>query len=300
MKIGAVLIAHNVGPWVEQALRSIGDQNRRADCVVVVENGSTDGTQQVLEHAMVARGKAHGITLVSTHALGISGARNLGAELALRQDVDALAFLDGDDWWEPAFLEQTSRALQPHATRAGAFTWVTRRDEAGGWIGARARARRDYGYDDLCRVRSPMTTASALMIRAADFVRAGGFDARPAPLEDWEICLRLTQPGKTLGVVRRWLVNYRRRHGQVTRDAAACLNGQLFIEQLHPATRRGRHWWWLLNLAIESGDSELLARARRAAPASRPADLLTLQLARHLLLRAGLATSSRPAWRDER
>jgi hypothetical protein len=143
-------------------------------------------------------------------------------------------------------------------------------------------------------------TPSGLIIHAADFVRNGGFDARLAAFADWEFCLRLTQPGKSLGVVRRWLVNYRRRRGQISRDVAACLNDQLLVERLHPATRRAKHWWWLLNLAIESGDPDLLMRARRAAPPSRPADLLTPQLARHLLLRAGLATSPRPAWRDER
>lgn len=289
MKIGAVLIAHNVGPWVEQALRSIGAQRRRAECVVVVENGSTDDTRPVLERAVGAHGAARGITLISTHALGISGARNLGAEVALGQGVGALAFLDGDDWWEPAFLEQVSGALQARATRAGAFAWVTRRDEKGAWIGVRARARRDYGYGDLCATRSPMVTPSGLMIRAADFVRAGGFDGRLAALADWELCLRLTQAGKSLGVVRRWLINYRRRRGQISRNAAACLDDQLLIEQLHPTARRARHWWWLLNLAIESGDPNLLARARRAAPASQPADFFTPQLVRHLLLRARLA-----------
>lgn len=285
MKIGVVVIARDVEPWIGRALRSVGDQTRPADRIVVVENGSTDGTRDAIQATLRSIGRSLPVTSLSEPPLGANGARNLGTERALRRDLDALAFLDGDDWWEPRFLELVSRALSASARRAAAFGWVTVRSEDGSRLGARMRPRRDYDYDTLCRIRSPMVTMSALMIRSRDLIRAGGLMPDLPSAQDWEVCLRLTRSGKSLGCARRRLVNYRKRRGQVTRNAAAMLLGQLEVERRHPATRRGKHWWWLLNLALRSEDARLVARVRAGFPALRPVDLLSPQFVKHLGLR---------------
>lgn len=286
MKLGVVVIARNVEPWIEQALRSVRDQTCPLDHVVVVENGSSDATRATIEAALHSYGESLPATLLSEPPLGANGARNLGAEHVLRRGVDAIAFLDGDDWWAPRFLELVARTLSASARRAAAFGWVTIRDVDGAWLGMRPRFRRDYDYEALCWVRSPMVTASALMIRSRDFLRVDGFDIDLPAAQDWEICLRLTEGGKSLGCARRGVVNYRKRPGQVTRDAATSLAGHLAVERRHPVARRGKHWWWLLNLALYSGAPDLVARVRERFPPVRPTDLLSPQFLKHLGLRA--------------
>lgn len=284
MKIASILIAHNVASWVGQALDSVIRQSRPADQLIVVENGSTDGTLAVLEDAIRSNDSGAAITLASGPALGAGGARNHGAEIALGSGAEVLAFLDGDDWWDPGYLRHVSRALMSNQQRRAAFGTTVVRSESGRPRRLKVRWRRDYDYKALCRSRSPMVTGSALLVRAAEFDRVGGFDSRIRSGEDWELLLRLTREAGTVGRSLRGLVNYRKRPGAITRDAQASLAGQQFVERLHPGARRAKHWWWLLNQALVSGDAELIWEVRDRFPRIHPGDLLSPQFLKHVLV----------------
>ncbi|MGH9464606.1 MAG: glycosyltransferase family 2 protein [Thermoanaerobaculia bacterium] len=288
--MAAVLIAHDVEPWVERALRSVFAQSRRPEPVVVVENGSSDRTLEVLQRTSRSLGTEGSVTLVSKERLGVGGARNLGAEIGAAQGATAIAFLDGDDWWRPAFVEQVADVLFASERRAAAFGWPILRDEGGRLQGLRTALHRDYDYRAFCRYKSPMRCGSCLMVRTSDWSRIGGFDADLPSSEDWEFLLRLTRDGRVVGCAHRWLVNYRRRQGSLSRDGRLNVIATRSIETRHPRARRAKHWWWLLNLALSSGDAELWQTAAEQRPPVRAPDLLSFQFVRYLLLR-----SRRPA-----
>ncbi len=296
MRVGSVLIAHNVEPWVERALRSIFEQTSRPDPVVLVENGSSDGTLEVLRRTCRSLGVEGSVVLVSRERLGVGGARNEGAGIAAAKGAEAIAFLDGDDWWRPSFVERVSRVLFADERRAAAFGWPILRDEDGRLQGLRAAVRRDYDYAAFCRYKSPMRCGSCLVIRTADWRRVGGFSAALPASEDWDVLLRLTHGGRRVGCARHWLVNYRRRRGGLSRDCRLNLAATRVIEAEHPAARRAKHWWWLMNLALESGDAELWRGVAGMRPAARAADLLSAQFVKYLLLRSrGVALAGLPS-----
>jgi len=94
--VTVVMPVHNREAWVGRALESVLAQTWSDFEIVVVDDGSTDGTADVLQ-----RYRSH-ITLLSSPHGGAYAARNL----AIRQSRGALvAFIDSDDVWHPDRLE---------------------------------------------------------------------------------------------------------------------------------------------------------------------------------------------------
>ena len=266
MKIAAIVTAHDVEPWVGQAIASIARQTRPADEIIVVENGSTDDSLAVIERTRHDQALEDRLTLITDRALGPGGARNRAAEAAVDLGADLLAFLDGDDWWQPGHLEAMSQLLSNRPEAVGGFAGLLVHSIDGTLKSVRLRRKRTFTYRDLCRHKSPMITASALAVRVADFAAIGGFDSSIAVGEDWDLILRLTSHDRILLYKPRFLVTYRRRPGSAVSNARNTLTGLLAIEKNHPHARMARHWWWLLVKALDSGDRALLAEVEAARP----------------------------------
>jgi glycosyltransferase involved in cell wall biosynthesis len=91
---------------VGDAIRSVLDQTMRSLCLVVVDDGSTDGTADAAIGAFAGDPRA----VLIRHAVnrGAAAARNTGAAYIR---APYLAFLDSDDRYDPAFLERTVAML---------------------------------------------------------------------------------------------------------------------------------------------------------------------------------------------
>lgn len=94
LRISVVVPAHNASTTIEQTLQSILAAIEPADDVIVVENGSTDGTLNLLRNNY---GVHPQVRILSSDQKGAALARNLGVEAA--SDADFIAFCDADDTW---------------------------------------------------------------------------------------------------------------------------------------------------------------------------------------------------------
>jgi len=90
--VSVVVTTYNQAPYIAAAIDSVLCQTYRHHEVILVDDGSTDTTSQVLDRF---RGKA--ILLRQTNQ-GVAAARNTGV---LQARGDFVAFLDSDDLWEP-------------------------------------------------------------------------------------------------------------------------------------------------------------------------------------------------------
>ena len=95
-RVSVIIPAYNAEPFIDETVRSALDQTHADVEVIVVDDGSTDGTLQRL----VAF--EHRITIVRRARGGVAAARNAGAE---RASGTWIAFLDADDLWLPNKLE---------------------------------------------------------------------------------------------------------------------------------------------------------------------------------------------------
>ena len=113
--INVLIPAYNAASFIGEALESIAAQTRLPDNVIVVDDGSKDGTADIVE--AFARTSPMPLKLIRQPNSGASKARNNGIK-EMREGW--VAFLDADDLWLPnnlAVLEETARAA-PNAVAA--------------------------------------------------------------------------------------------------------------------------------------------------------------------------------------
>lgn len=97
--ISVIVPVYNVKPYLEQCLESLLAQSFRDIELIVVDDGSTDGSGEIADRY----GKTDGrIRVFHTENRGLSAARNLGLDEARGE---WLMFVDPDDWVEPGFCE---------------------------------------------------------------------------------------------------------------------------------------------------------------------------------------------------
>lgn len=116
-RISVIIPAFNRGHTLPRALDSVRAQTRAADEILIVDDGSTDNTAEVL----TAFPRVH---CIRQENRGVSAARNTGIRAATG---DWLAFLDSDDEWRPRKLE-----LQVHALSSSPESRIVHCDEI--WV----------------------------------------------------------------------------------------------------------------------------------------------------------------------
>ena len=204
MKISAVIPCYNAQAFVGEAIDSVLAQTRAPDEIVVIDDGSTDASAEVV------RGYGARVRLVAQNNSGIAAARNQALSNA---SGDWIAFLDADDVWPHDSLASRVAALEADAW----LDYVTGLTEEflhlGGTEGLTAPAK---GAPTSARV------AGAMLIRKALFERVGGFDATLKIGETMDWIARAIDAGAKGGQVEK-LALRRRIHGAntVLRERAA-------------------------------------------------------------------------------
>ena len=124
MKITAVIPAYNSADYITQALDSIAAQTRPVSEIIVVDDGSNDGTAEVVNNWS---GDVP-IAVMTQKNQGPSAARNHGIQAA---EGDWIAFLDADDQWTPTKIEEQCAALARHPELALVASDMAETDSSG-------------------------------------------------------------------------------------------------------------------------------------------------------------------------
>lgn len=107
MPLFSVIIPlYNKAPYVRKAIESVIEQTYKEWELVVVDDGSIDGSGDIVKAIHNSR-----IRLVRQDNAGVSAARNRGVA---ESTAPYICFLDADDWWEPTFLEEMARVIERH------------------------------------------------------------------------------------------------------------------------------------------------------------------------------------------
>jgi glycosyltransferase involved in cell wall biosynthesis len=214
-RVAVLLPARDAARTVRAAAVSMLRQTERDLALVCVDDGSTDGTSEVL--ARLAE-RDRRVTVVRGRGEGIAGALALGLE---RCDAEVVARMDADDVSHPRRLALQLEALRADLALAAVGARVRlfpRRHVRGGmaryaeWLNgltSPGEVERDL------LVESPIVHPAAAIRRSA-LAAAGGWRDGPFP-EDYDLWLRLSERGGRLANLRALLLDWRESPRRLTR-----------------------------------------------------------------------------------
>lgn len=216
-EITVVIPAYNSGAFLRAAIESVIAQTRSDWELIVVDDGSSDGSFQVAAEVSQrdARVKAH-----RQANGGVAKARNEGLSLA-GGEASFVMFLDHDDQLEPDALEDLRAVLLRSPTATAAYGFARHVDESGRCLTQGLERARGYERHSLSTAHTPrrmspeepdgfdnlvgwasIFTPGQVLIRARDLARAGPFDPGTVPSDDWDLWIRLSRLGPLLRVMR--------------------------------------------------------------------------------------------------
>ena len=123
MKVSVILCVYNEEKYVRQAIESILGQTLTDLELIIVNDGSTDGTQDIIESYRDKR-----IKVINHENIGLGASRNKGLSAA---EGDYVTFLDGDDWFSPEALEESYNKAVLNDTDILMFQMINYDDDTG-------------------------------------------------------------------------------------------------------------------------------------------------------------------------
>jgi glycosyltransferase involved in cell wall biosynthesis len=268
--VSVVIPTHNRRGLLSLTLRSALRQRGVDLEVVVVDDGSTDGTAGMVERLADPRVRI----LRHTTPLGVSSSRNMGIATARGRWV---AFLDDDDLWAPDKLDRQLEAADA-AHRAWVYAGTVNVDDRLRILEGGPPPPPERVPELLGRYNPVPAGASNVMVRADVLAHVGGFDVGLRRTEDWDLWLRLARDGPP-AAARCPLVAYRMHpRSNAFVDTAGLLTETAVIERRHGipvdhaahyrraawiSLRAGRRWQaaGYYAQAVRRGDLGSLARA---------------------------------------
>lgn len=278
-RLAIVIPTYNRREWLVEALESALDQEMPADEIVVVDDGSDDGSREA-----VAR-FPEPVRYLQQRRAGAAAAKNLGVA---HSDAEWIQFLDSDD---RLARHATGRLRAAIAKRpqAGLLAYRAREMSADGEPSRRIVGKKSEGerYSSEGLLREDAGGCSWFAVRREPFELAGRFDASLRSAEECDLALRLSFVSDLYLVDEPLLL--RRMHGSML-SSDLQLNAECWIQILtrlrqqqpdwvaqHRATFNRswgkEHWRLAKALNAAGGDAERRLGALRVATRHRPLHL---------------------------
>ncbi|MFN2577920.1 MAG: glycosyltransferase family 2 protein [Pyrinomonadaceae bacterium] len=215
--VSVVIPAYNVARYIGETLESVFTQTFTDYEVLVVNDGSPD-TEDFEQAIKPYLSRIH---YLKQENGGASVARNAGLQAARGEFI---AFLDADDLWLPAYLDQQMRFIREHgcdlvcadatffgdaATEGQTYMTTLMKD---------APPSGDVTFLELVVSKRSLIT-SGVVVRRQPIIEIGLFDEALRNAQDFDLWLRLARRGNRLFYQRRVLLRYRCRPDGLTGDA---------------------------------------------------------------------------------
>ncbi len=191
-RVSVLIGCWNNASTLRAAAQSILTQTLSDLELVIVDDGSTDGTAQIAADLAAADSRVRYLPLAH---MGISRSLNEGLRAAR---ADVVAFQDADDWSEPARLERQLAVLDRRPEVVVVGCRMREVDGAGGKLAPRTSFAAGDVNDALMRF-NPIPNSCA-MVRRAAVLDAGGFDPRYLYAMDYDLWLRLAERGSVVTI----------------------------------------------------------------------------------------------------
>jgi glycosyltransferase involved in cell wall biosynthesis len=243
--VDIVIPAFNAEHYINQTLESIALQGNLVHSIIVVNDGSTDQTAQIVE-AFTKKHPRLSIKLINQNNAGLANARNKGIQ---HTTAPYIALLDADDIWLNGKLEQQLEVFNASSepSLGVVYTGYELIDENSLLISNDVGIIKPQARGD---VRSKLLTGnfisgsgSSVLIKAEVFKEVGLFDESLRASEDWDMWLRIAQQFY-FDFVDLPLVQIRVHQSNMQKDFSRMLASELAM--LNKFAQQGKHNYFLL------------------------------------------------------
>lgn len=182
-EISVIIPVYNRAWCIAEAMDSVLSQTIDTFELIIVDDGSTDSTEDILKKYLEEH---ENIRVINQENKGVSAARNTGI---LNSNGNYIAFLDSDDLWEPGKLQ-----AQMDFFNANPGCLVCQTDEIwirnGKRINPKFRHKKQSGDIFIPSLSLCLVSPSAVMMKREFFEKTGVFDESMAACEDYDLWLR--------------------------------------------------------------------------------------------------------------
>jgi glycosyltransferase involved in cell wall biosynthesis len=218
--VSVIVPAYNCESTVRQTITSIQAQTLSDIEIIVINDGSTDQTLNILTTILDKR-----LKICSYENGGLSVARNRGIVHASSQYI---SFIDADDLWVPDKLELQLAALKSNPDAGVAYSWTTCMDNEGNnfYPGVKASFQGNvYSHLLVCNF---IASGSNVLLRREVIDAVGEFDSTLKSCEDWDYWLRVA-PNWDFVVVPKSQIIYRLSSGAMSSKIEVMKKYQLLV-----------------------------------------------------------------------
>lgn len=257
--VSVVIPAFNAAGLIEETLQSVRSQSHRNLDIIVVDDGSTDATVDVVKRHIAADSR---IRLIRQANAGVAAARNTGWKAA---KSDIISFVDADDIWSVTKTQVQLEALRASKGAGLVYSWYVIIDEE-------SRVTLQWDWElyqgevlDILLVDNFIGNGSSVMVTRQALEQAGGFEpglmaAGAGGCEDILFYARVAANHR-FAVAPGYHIGYRYTAGNMSSDLARMLQSWLLVRDemkvRHPdkcdLMDKGvsRFGHWLMRRAIE-------------------------------------------------
>lgn len=221
--VSVIIPTYNHAQYVGYAIQSILDQNYWNYQIIVVDDGSTDNTQEVVDQF------GDRVDYILQKNKGLSAARNTGIRAATGEFI---GLLDADDMYEPDFMSTLVPMLATDPEVGGIYTGFRFIDQL----------NQPFFRKEICVVPSDklyktliggnLFVPELMLIRRNCYLDVGMFDESLRACEDWDMWLRITKKYQILGTTKI-LTRHRVLPESMSSDPIRMLNNRIAVIKKH-------------------------------------------------------------------
>jgi len=227
--VEVVIPTYNQADFLRVALQSVIAQDHKNWVATVVNNLSSDHTHNVVQELADSRIR---IVNFANHGV-IAASRNL----AIRDSrADFIAFLDSDDWWQPAKLSTCLSRLDD-GTDLVCHAEEWRSDHSSRIVRYGPQHRMEY---EAMLLGGNCLSTSAIVGRTQVFRQLGGFSERPdfVTAEDYDLWLRVAKSGHRIALIDDVLGTFRIHAASASSSIARNSAAEMAVVREHLTTSR--------------------------------------------------------------
>ncbi len=219
--ISIVMPCFAMGPFIEEALRSVGEQTHgNWELIIVDDCGPNDGTAEAVQRFASEQANRRVTFIRHPENRGVSAARNTAIEQATGEFV---AFLDPDDYWLPGHLLKSLSVFQQHSSIGVVTSMVKVIDDGGAEEYVYGATTSDRNWFPASLATRNFIQPSATVMRRQLLTTVNGFDTNPRiqHVEDWDLWIKLAELNVSFFFRNEVDSVYRKHSAAATSNAAA-------------------------------------------------------------------------------